>query len=199
MISKRDSKPFLIKFASGVEKTSKKEMQYDGEWQTCYGIISDTISGLNPNIYGYEVPYDKTIIVNAGSLTRSIDYDTLVIIDNYPTSVYAKGDYSITRIYPEYNGQIVLGLSKINAVNIPKLYFIRNGTVLYYQLNFDKDTNIAYVPSRAVIPFTTGQYVWTKQPTDENTTTNRLVFSGSEKVGIDNFLKRFNRLTFSEV
>ena len=196
MISKRDSKPFLIKFPIGVEKTNKVDMQYQDNWNCIYGLVRDTISGLKTNYYGYDVAYDKVITVNAGSKTNLIDYDTLFLIDNLPTSVYENGDYSVTQIYPPYNGEIVIGLSKKEAVNIPKLYFEHKGKILYYQLNFDKNTNKAYVPIKSILPFKEGEYVWTREPADSSVTSNRLLFKNKSKTGADSQFKNFYELIF---
>lgn len=198
MISKRDSKPFQIKFHIGVEKTNKVDMQYEDKWHTCWGLLRDTITGLKTNYYGYDVAYDKVITVNAGSNTRLIDYDTLFSVDNVPTSTYENGDYSVTQIYPEYNGEIVIGLSKKEAVNVPKLYFEHNGKILYYQLNFDKKTNKAYIPIKSVLPFKEGQYVWTREPADSSVTSNRLLFKSKSKFGFDSQFKNFYELIFVE-
>lgn len=198
MISKRDSKPFKIKFAVGVEKTNKSDMQYENDWHTCYGLIRDTVNGVNVNYYGIEPMYDKVITVNAGSTTRSINYDTLFIVDNIPTRVYENGDYTIKQIYPEYNGEIVIGLSKKQAVDIPKLYFEHNGKILYYQLNFDKKTLKAYVSNKEILPFKEGDYVWTREPSDISVTNNRLKFISRAKTGIDSQFKNFYELSFEK-
>lgn len=198
MISKKDSKPLKIKFAVGVEKTNKSDMQYENNWYTCYGLIRDTVTGLNVNVYGYESLYDKVLTVNAGSRTRAIDYNTLFIVDNIPTSVYEGGDYSVKQIYPEYNGEIVIGLEKKKSVNIPKLYFNNAGNILYYQLNFDKKTLKAYVSSKTILPFKEGDYVWTREPVDTSVSKNRLKFVSKSKIGLDKQFKNFYELTFVE-
>lgn len=198
MISKRDSKPFQIKFSIGIEKTNKSDMMYEDAWHTNWGLIRDTVTGKRNNYYGYEVAYDKVITVNAGSITRLIDYDTLFCVDNIPTSVYENGDYSVAQIYPEYNGEIVIGLTKKEAINIPKLYFEHKGKILYYQLNFDKKTKKAYIPVKSILPFKEGQYVWTREPADSSQTSNRLLFSSKAKFGVDSQLKNFYELTFVE-
>ena len=198
MISKRDSKPFKIKFAVGVEKTNKSDMQYENDWHTCYGLIRDIPTGVLKNIYGYESAYDKTITVNAGSITRLLNYDTLICVDNIPTTVFDTGDYSIKRIYPEYNGEIVIGLSKKQAINIPKLYFEYNGKIIYCQLNFDKQKLKAYISNKETLPFKEGDYLWTREPVDGSSTNNRLKFVSMSKTGIDEHFKNFYELTFSE-
>ena len=198
MISKRDSKPFKIKFAVGIEKTNKVDMQYENNWHTCYGLIRDTANGVNVNPYGFDAMYDKVITVNAGSNTRSINYNTLFIVDNIPTSVYGGGDYSVQQIYPEYNGEIVIGLTKKKDVDIPKLYFSHNGNILYYQINFDKNTLKAYISNKEILPFKEGDYVWTREPADISTVKNRLKLKSVSKTGLDSQFKNFNELIFVE-
>lgn len=198
MISKRDSKPLKVKFALGVEKTNKVDMQYEDEWHLCYGLVKDNVSGVNVDAYGYESIYDKVVTLNAGSTTRKIKYDTLFIVDNIPTSVFSSGDYSVEKIYPEYNGEIVIGLSKKEAVNIPKLYFDNNGRILYCQLNFDKNTLKAYVHKNENIPFSIGDYVWTREPLDNTATKHRLKLESISKTGFDSHFKNFYELTFVE-
>lgn len=198
MISKRDSKPFKVKFSVGIEKTNKVDMQYYNDLHICYGLIRDNISGKNNNYYGYEIAHDKVITVNAGSVTRLINNETLFFVDNFPTSVYENGDYTIDKVYPEYNGEIVLGLSKKEAINIPKLYFEYNGKILYYQLNFDKKTNKAYIPIKSILPFKEGQYVWTREPVDSSVTSNKLLFKSKSKIGFDDKFKSFYELVFVE-
>lgn len=198
MISKKDSRPLKIKFAVGVEKTNKSEMQYENDWHICYGLIRDTVTS-NVNVYGFESMYDKVVTLNAGALTRSINYDTLFIVDNIPTAVYEYGDYLVKQIYPEYNGEIVIGLSKKEAVNIPKLYFEKDGKILYCQLNFDKNTLKAYVSNKSFLPFNEGDYVWTREPADNNSEKNKLKLISKSKTGLDGQLKNFYELTFEQV
>lgn len=198
MIPKKDSKPFKIKFPIGVEKTNKIDTIYQDEWLTCYGLCRDTIAGLNVNYYGHEPLYDKVLTVNAGSNTRSINYETLFIVDNIPTSVYENGDYSVKQIYPEYNGEIVIGLEKKKDINIPKLYFKRGDKTLYYQLNFDKKTLKAYIPVKEIIPFNEGDYVWTREPVETSLDKNRLRFDSKTKTGMDTNHKNFYELIFIE-
>ena len=196
MISKRDSKPFKIKFAVGVEKTNKVDMQYENDWHTCYGLIRSIVSGPSVNYYGYDAMYDKIITLNAGGVTRKINYNTLFIVDNIPTSVYENGDYSVRQIHPEYNGEIVIGLVKNTSIDIPKLYFEQNGMILYCQLNFDKHSLKAYVSKNENVPFSVGDYVWTREPVDANEKKNRLKLESITKTGLDSQFKSFYELKF---
>ena len=76
MVSKKDSKPFLVKFPIGASKTTKVNMEYDENWEVVYGLISDPTGLRRFNEYGYDLNFDKVLTVNAGSVTRLIDYDT---------------------------------------------------------------------------------------------------------------------------
>ena len=196
MISKRDSKPFLIKFPIGTAKTNKADMQYGDDWQTVYGLISDPSGRVNPEVYGNNLSFDKVVILNANSTSRMIDYDTLIMLDDMPTDNYKKGDYYVSYIYPEYNREIVIGLNKVEAINMPKLYFEHNGQILYFQSNFDKTTLRSYVKRNQYIPFEVGSYVWTREPADTTSTKNRLRLASITTTGMDNSYKPFSMLEF---
>jgi hypothetical protein len=171
-------------------------MQYEDTWHTCFGLIRDTMNSISNNPYGYNVVYDKVITVNAGSITRLINEQTLFIVDEYPTSVFETGNYTVSMIYPEYNGEIVIGLTKKQDIDIPKLYFESNGKILYYQLNFDKDSKCAYIHKNTIIPFSVGDYVWTREPLDTSTTKNRYKLSEKVKFGVDKNVKNLYKLIF---
>lgn len=198
MISKRDSRPFLIKFPIGTSKNDKSEKVYSQEWNVVYGLKSDPRGTIRENVYGNNLAFDKIIILNAGSLTRKIDYDTAILLDNMPTSVYDKGDYKVSYIYPERNNEIVIGLNKKEGVSIPKLYFINEEQVLYTQMNFDKTTLKAYADKKQHIPFSLGQDVWTRTPQDEFTMEHRLSVTSIKDTGFDKNSKNFVEITFSE-
>lgn len=196
MISKIDSKPFKVKFPIGISKTNKIDMKYQDQWQTVYGLIGEPNGVYAKYVYGIDVPFDRVIIINASSVTRAINNNTLFLIDNMPTSVYENGDYSVTRIMPERNGEIVIALSKKESIDIPKLYFVNGGEVLYYQLNFDKKTLKGYVSVNDYIPFNIGDYVWTREPADTLSTKHRIKLSSKIKVGLSGGFKPFVELSF---
>lgn len=198
MISKRDSRPILIKFPIGISKDDKSEKIYAENWQTVYGLKSDPRGMLRTNIYGSELSFDKLITLNAGELTRKIDYDTAILLDNMPTSVYAKGDYKVSYIYPEYNNEIVIGLSKREGISIPKLYFANEEQILYTQINFDKTTLKAYADKKQYIPFSIGQDVWTRKPDNEYDSSHRLSVSAIQHKGLDKYSSNFVEISFSE-
>lgn len=195
MISKRDSKSFMIKFPIGVSKTNKSEMKYEDNWITLYGLISEPSGNLFKTEYGNETRFDKVITLNAGSVSRAITYDTIFMLDDIPTSNYKLGNYYPEYIYPEYNGEIVIGLSKVEAITLPKLYFFNNNKALYYQINFDSEKLIAYVPSTQRLPFKSGSYVWTREPVDPTNSNHRLYISNISTYSSN---KKFNKITFIE-
>lgn len=195
MISKRDSKSFMIKFPIGVSKTNKSEMKYEDNWITLYGLISEPSGNLFKTEYGNETRFDKVITLNAGSVSRAITYDTIFMLDDIPTSNYKLGNYYPEYIYPEYNGEIVIGLSKVEAIPLPKLYFFNNNKVLYYQINFDSEKLVAYVPSTQRLPFKSGSYVWTREPVDPTSSNHRLYISSVSTYSSN---KKFNKITFIE-
>lgn len=199
MISKRDSKPFLVKFPIGTQKTTKIETLYESDWNTVYGLISDPQGSLRNNVYGYDLMFDKTIIVNAGSITRKINYNTIIMIDNMPSDNYPKGDYYISRIFPEYNGEIVIGLMKQQDVNRPKIYFYNNERLLYVQTNVDKETNIAYFNKNEIIPFDAEDFVWLKEPLDAEDNENRYRIVNINNVGFDGHYTPFVEVVFEKV
>lgn len=198
MISKIDSKPFKIKFPIGISKTNKIDMKYSNEWISLSGLIGDPNGAIAKYMYGIDVPFDKVIVVNASSITRAINENTLFIVDNIPTTTYENGDYSVIRVMPEKNGEIVIAISKKESVDIPKLYFFNGSDVLYYQLNFDKKTLKAYASVNEILPFKNGDYVWTREPTEASSNKHRLKLSSSKKTGLSNNFKPFIELTFIE-
>lgn len=197
MIPKKDSKPFLIKFAIGVDDSNdKKKTIYEDNWTTIYGLISEPTGENVKYVYGREYQFDKTIIVNASPITRKIKNNTEFLIDNMPTEIFSDGDYNISKIFPEYNGEIIIGLTKKESINIPKLYFVYNNQIIFYQLNFDKLSLNAFIKSNENIPFNINDYVWTKKPTSKDDTNNRLIFKQSNKTGFDSRNKNFIELVF---
>ena len=121
------------------------------------------------------------------------------MIDNIPTANFHNGDYYVRYIYPEYNGEIVIGLSKQQAVNFPKLYYYVNDMLLYYQLNFDNNTLEAYAKENQAIPFIENMSVWTRKPANQEATSHKLIVRTISKTGYDNRYKPFTRITFEEV
>lgn len=196
MITKKDSKPFLIKFPIGVVSTDSDEKIYEDNWTVVYGLVSDPSGYLRTKVYGNDLPYDKVIRLNAGSNTRKIDYDTMIMLDDVPTLNYQNGDYAVKYIYPEYNGEIVIGLIKIQDVDKPRIYFFRNDSLFYTQLNFDRNELVAYCNKRQTIPFSVGDTVWYREPETENDTDYALEVYSIQDYGYDNNYKPYKIITF---
>lgn len=195
MISKRDSKPFLVKFPIGVVRDLSTETQFNEEWNVCYGLISDPRGSLFRRIYGNEPEFDKVIIVNYGSTSKKINYETNILIDNMPTDTFAGGDYSITSITSPYNNEIVIGLNKISSVNIPKIYFYKNGQLMFVQFNLDSSTNTIYAGRNDIVPFEVGDNVWLREPESEEDKSFRYKVSAFNNVGFTKWYKPFLEIT----
>ena len=197
MISKRDSKPFLIKFPIGVSKTKKTDMTYQHNWEVVYGLISDPNGIYQSNVFGKDMNFDKVITVNAGANTRRIAKNTIFLVDNMPTENYPKGEYSVKYVYPEYNGEIVLGLEKKQAINLPKLYFyVDSNEPLYFQLNFDTKEKVAYIGVNEILPIDLNDYVWEREPQSLSDSEHKLKLISKEKTGYSKNHKPFYKLTF---
>lgn len=196
MISKRDCKPFKVKFSIGVDGEDKKQTIYQDNWDTIYGIISDGNGQIISNVYGKYGDFDKVITVNAGSITRKIKDNTLFCIDNMPSDTFQYGDYEIKYIFPEYNGEIRIGLSKKEKINIPKIYFIHNNKILFYQLNLNMSNLNAFINKTENLPFNEDDYVWTRKPISVEQTGYRYIFKGKTKTGFSDNYKNFYELHF---
>ena len=195
MISKKDSKPFLAKSVIANSTDASPKPIYDN-WQVLSGLISDPNGLVVDNAYGSQQEYDRILILNATDLSRQIKDDTALLLDEYPTSVYPQGNYYIKRIFPEYNREIQIGLIKRDGIDVPELYFEKDGKLLTYQLNYDKDTLCGYVDSKRQVPFTSTTKIWTRRPSDLTKTNHRIVLKAVNSVGIDNSHKYFKELVF---
>ena len=199
MISKKDSKPFYVKFSVGFSNDETESPVYGNDWSVCYGLISDQSGSIKREIYGYEKPFDKTITVNASSVTRKINYNTLFMVDDMPSNNYLSGDYYVRKIYPEYNGVIVIGLNKIESISLPKLYFVSNNNLIYIQINFDLDKKVAFMKKDFDIPFNIGDYVWFIKPQNVSSENGKMQVVLISKTGFDNNRKDYIAITFEDV
>lgn len=193
MIPKKDSKPILIKFPVG----EGNEIIYENQWNTVYGIVKKT-GFYEKKIYGIDLDFDLVITVNASYLTRKINKQTLFLCENMPTEVFKSGDYSPNYVYPEYNGEIRIGLKHKEDISIPRLYFVYNNEIISIQLNFDSEKRKAYIPTDYNLPFNIGDYVWTMKPNSIDDVENRLKLISKEKIGLSSNYKNFYELTFGE-
>lgn len=198
MISKRDSKPFLVKFPVGVVRDSATETQFDSEWNVCYGLIGDPRGSLFRRVYGNEPEFDKVVILNYGSISKKINYDTSFLLDNMPTDTFADGDYSVTSITPPYNNEIVIGLNKKSSINIPKIYFYKNGQLMFVQFNLDSNSNTIYAGKNDIVPFDVGENIWLREPASEEDTSYRYKVSEFNNVGYTKWCKPFLEISLEE-
>lgn len=194
MIPKRDSKPILIKFPIG----ESNSMVYEDQWQTIYGIVKHA-GFYEKKIYGIDYDFDLIVIVNASSTTRKINSQTLFLCENMPSDVFKSGDYSPNYVYPEYNGEIRIGLKYKEDISIPRLYFKHNDDILSIQLNYDAKTKKAYLHKSCSLPFNVGDYVWSMKPDNLDSIENKLQLVSISKIGVSDNYKNFNELTFKEV
>lgn len=197
MISKKDSKPFLVKFVIANTTDGSPKPIYS-DWQVVSGLISDPNGYIADNPYGKQQDYDIILTLNATSITRQIIYSTAVLVDEYPTNNFKQGNYSIKRIFPEYNREIQIGLSKIEGINIPQIYFESDGTLLSYQLNYDNNSKKGYVDRNRHIPFNENTKIWTRKPASLDQVEHRIVYKGFSKVGIDDEHLYFKELQFGD-
>lgn len=198
MISKKDSKPFLVKFVIANTLESEPKPIYS-DYNCVSGLIGDPTGLVSKEPYGLEFDFDRLVTVNATPTTRKIAYNTAVLLEEYPTDNFPNGNYNVSKIFPEYNNEIVIGLKKIDGLDIPRLYYLYNGEVVTYQLNYDKTTNTGYIDKKQPIPFTTDSVIWTRKPSSVDQTTHKIAFVGSESVGIDNQHLHYHKLTFRNV
>ena len=199
MISKRDSRPFLVKTPVGYSKTSSNQTAVFGEWKTLYGLIRDTNKDANLKVYGIELPFDIQITLNATTTAKQINYESIIMINDMPTENYPNGEYKVVNISSVYNGEIVLGLEKVESVDMPKLYFERGEDILFFQINYDNETKTAYIDKNKVIPFSLNSYVWTRKPSDKTSTSKKLRLVQVSDIGFNSYAKKFKKLTFLEV
>lgn len=198
MISKRDSKPFLVKFPIGTVRNISTDKQYEEVWNTCCGLISDPSGSILNRIYGNELDYDKVLILNYGSNSKRINYDSKLLLENMPTDTYSDGDYSVSRIFPVYNNEIVIGLSRKEAVNVPKIYFYKDNTLMFVQFNLDTQTNRIYAGKNDIVPFNVGEHVWLREPSDKNDKSYRYRVGSFNNVGFTNWYKPFLEIVLEE-
>lgn len=196
MISKKDSKPFLIKNPVGYLVGNTKNKTY-GSWNLLYGLISDPSGAYYAQKYGVESRFDRVITLNANEDSRSITKQTIFLLDDVPTSNNSKGNYVVEYVYPEYNREIVVGLRKIDGVDMPKIYFSDGEEIYSYQINFDKDSLIAYVGKNTILPFGDDFKYWSTRPTSANTENAQMHLLKIEEYGIDPNFKHYKKLTFT--
>lgn len=198
MISKRDLKPFLVKFVVGNRIGNSPDPVF-GEYICIQGLISDPEGRIVKQPYGNEFAFDRVIVVNATSTTRRIAQDTAVLLGEYPTINFFRGNYKISKVFPEYNREIVIGLEKIEGIDIPNIYYEYNGEILTYQLNFDSTTNTGYVDKNRYVPFTSTTKIWTRKPSSIDSKNHLIKLVSSKNVGVDESHKYFTQLKFEVV
>lgn len=198
MISRRDSKPFLIKFINATQEINDRMPVYSG-WEVVTGLISKLSGFVNGQMYGRELDYDLSIIVNATDISRRISESTAFLIGEYPTNLFIKGNYEVVKVEPEYNREIVIRLKKIEGIKIPNLYYTDGENIYSYQLNFDVNENKGYIDKNRLHPFTTETVVWSRKPKTIQQQTYRLRYLSQGEVGVSSQYVKFKELRFEAI
>lgn len=198
MIPKKDSKPFLVKFVIANTLDNEPKPIYS-DYVCVSGLIGDPVGYVSREPYGLELDFDRLITLNATTTTRKISYDTAVLLGEYPTSNFPNGNYYVSKIFPEYNNEIVIGLKKIDGLDIPRLYYLYNGSLVAYQLNYDKESNVGYIDRKQPVPFNTNSIIWNRKPSHIDQVNHRIKFEGQELVGVDNQHMSYYKLKFGNI
>ena len=193
-ISRR--RPFIVRFPIGNSTGRGSEPVYSDNFVLhCEkGSRNGTVEKRE---YGTVALYDKEILVKANELTRNIGADTVFFIDEMPTSNNKYGDYVFEGKSDEVLGNFLIYLSKSKKNSYPKIFYLHhNGSVVSYQLNYDKKANVAYVPYDRFVPFGTNSKIWTKEPADIEDNTNRIVLKSTEQCGFTDTSRSHKKLVF---
>lgn len=197
MSVKKDKKPILVKF-SIAQTTGDSNVSVYGDWNIVYITNKALNSNFRNEVFGTEKDFDLTILLDANSVTRQIDNKSVFLIDQYPTKNNIKGNYRVSKIFPEYLGLIRIGLTSVEGQPSPKLYYLDGENIYMYQLNYDSETNVAYLDKNVSHPFTSESVIWKTEPLNSEDTIDRIKFVSENNVGIVDRYKAFKELTFGE-
>ncbi len=197
MSVKKDKKPILVKF-SIAQTTGDKNVSVYEDWQVIYITDKNVSSFFDREYYGQDEDFDYTLLLDGNPITRRIDEKSIFLIDEYPTKNNVKGNYKIKKIFPEYLGKIKIGLEAVEKVPSQNLYYLSDGKIYKFQLNYDRDTKRGYIDKDANHPFTTQTIIWTTEPLNAEDTVNRISFLSDSRVGIIDRYKAFRELVFGD-
>lgn len=195
-ISRR--KPFLVKFPIG------KSLGRNGKplLSDAFVLHSEQASRegeVDKREYGVVYDYDKVIVVNVNKLTDNIDKTTVFFIDEMPTRNNEFGDYEFVGKSDNIFGNYKIYLKKVVKNNYPEIYYLHHlGSICSFQLNYDKNEMVAYVPKERFVPFNHNNKIWTKKPVDENDDSNRISFVNKEIVGFTENSMSHLKITFEK-
>lgn len=195
MSVKKDKKPILAKF-SIAQTTGDKNVSVYGDWQVLYVTDKQLVGSFDRESYGQDEDFDLTLLLQANPITRQIDEKSVFLIDEFPTSNNAKGNYRIKKIFPEYLGQKKIGLETIDKISYRNLYYLSGDKIYNFQLNYDSKTHKGYIDKDIQHPFTTSTIIWTTEPTNAEDTIDRISFVSEQNVGIVDNYKAFKELAF---
>lgn len=191
MICKRDKSVSAIRYRIGFNKD--KNVYTD--FKPIYWVKKENSSGFVELYNGNRIECDLICYAESNSVSRLIDYDTAVYINEMPTDLVSDGDYSITYIGEANRGIIPFYLKK-KPIQKASLFFAYNDEVVRFQCNFDKKQLIAYIPKNKLVPFEYGDYLWINNPTDINDTNGRIIYETSYNMGYDNSSCKFIKMVF---
>lgn len=193
MLRKIDLQPILIKHLIG-STTDDTPMPLYGDLMTVYGKVIDKGGIIVDEATGLNFEYDRAVIFNINEQTKFINAHTAIYIDEMPTVVFEKGDYTIERISPITLNTFTVYLNKKNDIKLPKLYFEKNGTIYETQFNYDKSTNIGYMPYNKQIPFDETSNIWNRKVSNISSTVGKI-----RLVSISEVNNKHTKLVFEPV
>lgn len=182
MLRKIDLQPILIKNPIGSTTESTPKPIY-GDLLTVYGKVIDKGGVIVDEPTGLNFEYDRAVIFNINNVTKYINAQTAIYIDEMPTSIFDSGDYIIERISPVQLNTFTVYLNKRQGIKLPKIYFENNGNIIETQFNYDKSTNIGYFPHNKQIPFDTSTNIWNRKVADVNSLSGKIRLVSMERIG----------------
>lgn len=182
MLRKIDLQPILIKNPIGSTTESTPKPVY-GDLLTVYGKIIDKGGIIVDEPTGLNFEYDRAVIFNINDVTKYINAQTAIYIDEMPTSIFDSGDYIIERISPVQLNTFTVYLNKRQGIKLPKIYFENNGNIIETQFNYDKSTNIGYFPGNKQIPFDTSTKIWNRKVADVTSLSGKIRLVSMERIG----------------
>lgn len=197
MAVRKNKKPILAKFTQGISVGSAEKSSFT-DWTLIYYTRDSLSGGFNKEVYGIDDDFDLVIILQSNDITKQISENTVFLINEYPTSLNAEGNYVVKKILKHDNGEIVVGLEKRKGTQHKNLYYAVSGQIYSVQVNYDKDTMKAYTNKYTVVPFETNSVIWLYEPDSVEDIENRIMVTSVTEVGIVDNYKVFNEYTFGE-
>lgn len=197
---REDYYPVLVKYVISTT-VGNSEIANLSDWNIVYALKENPTGYVERLSYGMELDFDRIIIVDASEKARKIKNNSIFLVEEYPTCNNEKGNYHITKIFPEYLGKIMIALksSKINA--LPRLYYLdsESNGIYAYQLNFDKNTMKGYIGKYDDHPFTSSTKIWYREPINAGDNEYVVRFTAENRVGIVSNLRKYKELSFEYI